>query len=328
MNRSVFSAVASALALLLASSACASPAEEPVESRVLTIGICQIAKHPSLDYAREGFKDAFLAAGYVEGENVVFSQHNADNDPAAAARIAETFVADEVDLILAVATPSAQAASKATNRIPIVFTAVTDPVNAHIVASKERPGGNITGTSDLSPIDKDAQLIKELNPAAKTVGVIYNANESNSVSQLAMFTAAATPLGLEVVTAEVSGAEQLAEKTESLAAVDAIFVLSDNTIAAGLETVLTVATSHSIPVIASDGEGVERGAIASYGVDYRALGAQAAEMALSILRDGKSPSSIPVRTAETAELSVNPDAAKRIGLTIPRDLLVRAVTIY
>ena len=301
---------------------------EGADSEKVTIGITQIVEHPALDAARQGFIDAMTEAGYIEGENVVYDFNNAQNDKSNALTIAQKFANDKVDLIFAIATPTAQAASQATSDIPILITAVTDPVAAGLVESMEAPGTNVTGTTDMNPIAEQLELIKAFVPDAKKVGVIYNAGEVNSEVQVKIAKEVASEIGLEIVEASVATSADVNQAAGSLVGrVEAIYVPTDNTVVSALETVLQVAEENKIPVIAGEGDSVERGALATVGIDYYELGRQTAEMAIRVL-NGENPAEMPVEKLKNMQLYVNKSAAKAMGVEIPEDILNEADQIF
>ncbi len=293
----------------------------------VTIGISQFVQHPALDAAAEGFKQAFIDAGYVDGETVIFDEKNANAEVATATTIAQTFATNGVDLALAIATPSAQAAAQNLTDVPVLFTAVTDAVAADLVASDEQPGGNITGTSDLSPVAEQIDLIKEIKPDAKKIGMVYGSGEVNSAVQVELAREAAKKHGMEVVEATVTNASELMQATESLGDVDAIYTPSDNLVASGIGAIVGVAEDKGILVVGSDSTHVEGGAAATVGIDYTKLGQQTGEMAIRILEDGADPATMPVETSKDLELTVNEGAAQRLGVTLPTELVDRAVNV-
>jgi putative ABC transport system substrate-binding protein len=285
-----------------------------------TIGINQLVQHPALDAATAGFKEAFADAG-VEVE---FNEQNANGEQATALTIAQQFAADDLDLTLAVATPAAQAMAQNIINIPLLFTAVTDPVSAELVDSMEEPGANVTGTSDAAPIDEQLELLKEIVPDAERVGIVYASGEVNSQVQVDQAEEAAGPLGLEIVTQTVTTVNEIQQAVEALGDVDAIYVPTDNMVVSGIASLVQVAESKQIPVIAAEEGTVEGGAVATLGIDYTELGRQTGEMALRILRDGEDPATMPVETATEFTYVVNEAAAERQGVTIPEDILAEA----
>ncbi len=288
------------------------------------IGITQIVSHPALDASVEGFKEAMAEKGFTEGENVTYDVQNAQGDMATASSIAQKFASDELDLILGIATPTTQAMVKAEKTTPIVFTAVTDPVGAGLVKDAEAPEANVTGVSDMLPVEPHLELIKEIVPDVRTIGVLYNAGETNSVFLVEAEKEAAEAMGIKVVEATASNSSEVQAAAKSLVGrVDAISVLTDNTIVSALETVIKVSRENKIPLIAGDTDSVKRGAVAAYAFDYKDLGMQAGYMTAEIL-GGKAIMDIPVQYAENLMLSVNPTAAEAMGVTIPEDLAAEA----
>lgn len=283
------------------------------------IGVTQIVSHPSLDRSLEGFKQAFADAGI----EVTYDEKNANGDQSTAASIAGTFASSDNDLILAIATPTAQAAAQAIGDKPILITAVTDPVDAGLVDSLEAPGKNITGTTDANPVTEQLQLIKDLVPDVKTLGIIYSPGEANSVVQVGWAKEAAATLGLEIVEGPAVASADVLQAAESLD-VDAIYVPTDNVVVSALETVLQVGEQKQIPVFGAEGDSVARGAVATYGLDYFALGYQTGEMAIRVLVDGADPATMPVETITEPTLYLNKGAAERMGVTIPEELLAKA----
>lgn len=289
------------------------------EGEAVSIGITQIVAHPSLDASAQGFKDALADAGY----DVTYDEQNAQGDQSTAASIAGTFASADLDLILAIATPTAQSVVQAVTDVPILFTAVTDPVSADLVDSLEAPGGNATGTSDANPVMEQLELVKRLNPDATTVGIVYSSGEVNSQVQVDWAKDAAAELGLEIVEAAISTSAEVQQAAESLD-VDAFYVPTDNTVVSALESVIQVAEDKQILTIAAEGDSVARGTVATYGIDYYELGYQTGEMAVKILRGEADPASMPVETQSDLQLYLNLAAAERMGVTIPEDLLAEA----
>jgi putative tryptophan/tyrosine transport system substrate-binding protein len=258
--------------------------------------------------------------GFVEGENVTYDDQNAQGDMANAASIAQKFNADDVDLILAVATPTSQAAAKATSTIPIVFAAVTDPVEAGLVQDAEAPEANVTGVSDLLPLQPHLDLIQQLVPDIETLGLLYNAGEANSVALVEAEKELAADMGMQVVEATAASSAEVQQAAQSLVGrADAISVLTDNTIVSALESVVQIARDNQIPLIAGDTDSVQRGALAAYAFDYYDLGRQAGLMAAAILR-GQSIQDTPVEYAQDLTLSMNEASAEAMGVTVPEEL--------
>lgn len=297
---------------------------DKAEKKAIKIGINQLVEHPSLDAAREGFQSAFFDNGYTEGENITFDIQNAQGDQGTATSIANKFVTDKVDLILAIATPAAQATAQAVADIPVLFTAVTEPQEAGLVESWEEPGKNVTGTSDLNPVEKQLALIPEIAPAAKTVGIVYSSGEINSQVQVNKAKGAAKELNLELELVAISNKSEVLQAAQSLVGkVDAFYVPTDNTVVDALETIIQVAEENRLPLIVGEGDSVKRGGLATYGLDYKQLGYQTGEMAMRIL-EGEDPAKMPVETQEDVKLIVNKSAAKRMGIELPQELLDKA----
>jgi len=289
----------------------------------LTIGISQFVQHGALDASAAGFKQAFLDAGYVEGETVTFEEQNAQGDVANATTIAQTFAGADLDLVLAIATPSAQAAAQNITDIPVFFTAVTDAESAGLVDSNESPGGNVTGTSDMNPVAEQIELVTEIVPEAATIGIVYDSGEVNSGVQVDIAKEAAGALGIEIVESTVTNSSEVQQATEALGDVDAIYVPTDNTVVSAIPALIQVAESKGIPVIGAESGTVEGGAIATLGIDYERLGYQTGEMALRML-EGEDISAMAVETLAELETVINPDAAERMGVTLPDALVDRA----
>ncbi len=295
---------------------------------LLQIGISQFVEHPALDAAREGFKAGLAEAGFLENENVEFIVESAQADFATAQTIAQKFRQKNLDLILAIATPSAQTVANLIKTTPVLITAVTDPVEAGIVDNMEKPGKNITGTTDMNPVKRQLQLIKQFIPDVKTVGILYNAGEVNSVVQVDIAKEAATELGIELKEATVTNTSEVALATSTLVnKVDAIYVPTDNIIVSAMPSVLKVANQNNIPVFGSENSQVEKGAIATLGLDYFLLGKQTGKMAAEVL-NGSSPAEMSIQGSSDLKLYINQTAANNLSLEIPADLLEKADKIY
>ncbi|HQG04061.1 MAG TPA: ABC transporter substrate-binding protein [Thermoleophilia bacterium] len=326
------SALAAVLALSLSLVACSGSdegdggdASASPQAQAYTIGITQIVTHPALDASVEGFKQGLAEKGFT---NVTYEVKNAEGDMATASSIAQAFASEDLDLILGVATPTSQAVAKAVTTTPIVFTAVTDPVGAGLVDDPEAPGANVTGVSDMLPVKPHLDLIKQIVPDVKTIGVLYNAGEANSVFSVEQEKKAAAAMGLKVVEATASNSSEVKAAADSLVGrVDAISVLTDNTVVSALESVVKVCQQNDIPLISGDTDSVKRGSAAAYAFDYKDLGVQAGYIAAEIL-SGTPIAEIPVQFAESLQLSVNPASAKAMGVTLPEDVLAKADNIF
>ncbi|RXT09115.1 ABC transporter substrate-binding protein [Ammoniphilus sp. CFH 90114] len=308
----------------------AAPAAGNAEKKTVKIGITQIVEHPSLDAAREGFLAGLKDGGYVEGENLKVDIQIAQGDMNNNTTIAQKFAADKVDLILAIATPSAQAAAQATSDIPIFFTAITDPLGAKLVGSLEQPGKNVTGTSDTHPeaIPNTVKTIKEFFPDAKNVGVIYNSGEQNSVVNVENAKKVMQEQGLTAVEATASNSSEVKQAVESLVGrVDVIYVPKDNTAVSALESVTQVANQNKIPMFVGEMDSVKRGGFAGFGFEYYDLGYTTAKMAMEVLDGSKKPADIPVGFPEELNLVINKKAAEAQGVTLTEAMTSKAVMV-
>lgn len=289
-----------------------------------TIGISQLVQHAALDAAATGFQQAFTDAGI----EVEFDVQNANGEQATAVTIANTFASDpDIDLVLAIATPAAQAAAQAIPDKPVLFTAVTDPVSAELVASDDAPGGNVTGTNDMNPVADQIELIQEIVPDATSIGVIYSSGEVNSQIQVDIAKETAGELGIEINEATITAVNEVPTALQSLGDVDAIYVPTDNMVVSGFETVVQHSEQNQIPLFAGDTATVERGAIGTLGLNYEKLGHQTGEMAIEILTEGADPATMPVESQTEFELYVNPAAAQAQGIELPAAVLDRADTV-
>ncbi|MDK8181103.1 ABC transporter substrate-binding protein [Paenibacillus sp. UMB4589-SE434] len=292
---------------------------EGMSSKKIKIGITQIVEHLSLDEARRGFVQALKDAGYVEGETLEIDFQNAQGDLSNAATITQKFASDKKDLVLAIATPTAQAAAQNIKNKPILFTAVTDPIGAGLVQSIEKPGANVTGTADLHPdaISKLMEFIASNVKDIKAVGIIANEGEQNTHINVKQAVDALSKLGVEVVKAPVANSSEVKQATESLAGkVQAIYVPSDNTVVSALATVISVASDIKIPTFVADKDSVKNGGVASYGFEYFDLGYSTGKMAIEILKEGKKPADLAVKYPETLDLALNLKAAASQGFDV------------
>lgn len=303
-----------------------SDGQQDTEKKV-KLGIIQVAEHPALDAARQGFLDTLEENGYVEGKNLIVDYGNAQGDQTALKTIAKKLVTGNCDLILAIATDSAQAVAAETTKIPILITAVTDPVAAKLVQSNEKPGTNVTGTNDMNPVKEQVELLQKLAPQTKRIGVIYNAGEVNSVVQVDMVKDTASKAGLKVVEATVSNTSEVMQAAQSLVGrADAFYIPTDNTVSSSVESIIKVAEANAIPVVVGEAAMVDRGALATIGIDYYKLGKQTAEMALRVLK-GEKPQEMPVEGQKDMDLVLNMKAAKAMKVTIPEDIKAQAARI-
>lgn len=288
------------------------------------IGIVKLVTHTAADTASEGFKQALADNGFVEGENIKFMEQNGQNEQSNLQSIAQNFINEEVDLICAVSTSTAQVMAAATSDIPIVGTAITNYEEAKLVKSNDAPGYNVTGTSDQNPIERQGELIVELVPDVKSVGIVYNASEVNSQLQVAHMRAYLATKDVAVVESAFSDINNMQQATEALVGkVEAIFLPTDNTVASAIPQVVTIAEQAKLPVICGADTMVEAGGTATYGIDYYNLGYKTGEMAVKILNGEAEPSTMPIEYANEDELTlvINKEEADLIGLEIPQELL-------
>jgi putative ABC transport system substrate-binding protein len=294
------------------------------KEEVIKIGVNQLVQHAALDASYQGFVDALKDAGYVDGEKIKIDLQNAQGEQSNANTIATKLVNDNNDLILAIATPSAQAMANATKDIPILVTAVTDPEGAGLVASNEAPGGNVSGTSDLTPVKEQIDLLVQLIPDAKKIAILYSSSEVNSEIQAEMAKEAAAALGIEAIDATVSNTNEIQQVVESLIGkVDAIYAPTDNMIAKAMPTVSMVANANNLPVICGEGGMVDAGGLATYGIDYYELGRLTGEQAVQIIEGKAETATMPIGylSADQCTLTINEEVATQLGIRVPAELV-------
>lgn len=286
-----------------------------------SVAITQIVEHPALDSVYQGVKDELAEQGYKEGENLTVMHESAQGNSAIASQIARKFIGDSPDVIVAIATPSAQTVAAAARNIPVIFSAVTDPVGAKLVPTLEAPGANISGVSDMLPIDKHLDMLQRVMPEAKRIGTVYNPGEANAVSLVNLLEERLAARNLELVKAAATKTSEVLGASRSLVGeVDAIYLTTDNTVISAVEAVISVGERASIPVFAADTATVGRGAVAALGFDYYNHGRQTGAMVARVL-NGANPGDMPVETMETLDLFVNPAAAKRMGITLSDEFI-------
>ena len=312
-----------ALAASLTACGSTSNSSEPKALDEVKVGAIQLAEHPALDKAYEGFKDALVEAGVSEDQ---IDFQNAQGDQSNCETIATKFVNDGDDLIYAIATPAAQAVAGKTDEIPVVVSAVTDPAGAGLVESNEAPGTNVTGASDMNPIEEQIDLLTQLVPDAKKVAIMYCSSEDNSIVQAQLAEKALKDKGIEVEHATVSESNQISQVTESLVGkVDAIYIPTDNMLAEGMSQVAAIANENKLPTIVGESNMCENGGLATYSIDYYELGKMAGEMAVEILK-GEKPSEMAIQYQDAANLQlyINKKVADQLGVEIPEDLSAEA----
>lgn len=304
---------------------------EAVAEGDYTIGVAQYAVHGSLDNCREGFLKGLADEGFVEGENLEVIYENANGDGSLSGQIITNFVSNDVDMVCAIATPIAQSAYSVTKRtdIPVIYTAVTDPVLAELATEDQMPVGNITGTSDKLPVSEQLAMIREILPEAKTVGILYSTNEVNSQAAIEEYKKAAPEFGLEIVESGISTSADIPLAAEQLAAkVDCISNLTDNNVVSSLPVILEAASKNDIPVFGSEIEQVKKGCLAAMGLDYISLGEQTGRMAARVLKGEKKASEMPYELIEGAAFYGNTKAAEDLGIELPESLTSSAAELF
>lgn len=293
-----------------------------------SVKITSIVEHPALDAVRDGVIDELAARGYTEGENLDLEFQSAQGDVGIAGQIAKKFVGDAPDAIVAIATPSAQAAVAAARaRIPVIYSAVTDPVQAKLIDEPGQSKLMVTGVSDMTPVAKHLELIKEVVPDAKTVGIIHNPGEANAVVLVEAAQKAAPDLGLETVVASSPTSGDVLQAARSLVGkADAVYIPTDNTVISAIEAAIKVGEEAQMPIFAGDVDSVNRGAVAAAGFDYYDVGRQTGALVAAVL-DGKTPGDLPVQGVDKMQLAINPAAAERMGVTLPQAVVDRAATV-
>lgn len=281
----------------------------------------QLIQHDALDQANKGFIDGLAEKGYKDGENIEIEQQNASGKQDTAQQIAGQFVSAKKDLIFAIATPTAQACYNATKDIPIVFSAVTNPVNDGLAKDWKSSDCNTTGTSDMANIDEQLALLKEVLPNAKTLGVVYTTSETNSVNQVNELELLAAKYNLKIKKIGVANINEINQVlSNAMGDIDVLYAPTDNNVAASYELVAQIALKANKPVIGAEPAVVEKGGLLSKGIDYYELGKMAGYKAAEIL-DGKNPQDIEIETMKELAITVNTDVAKKLGITIPQNIL-------
>ena len=303
------------LAGLLLLGGCSNNKKADNSSNVKHVGVLQVVQHPSLDKAYKGFKKGLKEEGYVEGKNLKIDYQNAQNNQDNLKSMSEKLVNEKSDLMLGIATPAAQSLANTSQDIPIVVTAVTDLKAAKLVKSDTKPGKNVTGTTDMVSIERQIKLLLSIVPKAKTIGIMYNAGESNSKIQADLATAVLKKAGVKVLIKTANSTNDVQQVTETLASkVDGIFVPTDNTFDSAADVVGKVVKEKKVPLVASSVDQVKTGGLASVGIDYELLGEQTGKMAAKILAGKAKPADMPVEKAHDMKLVVNKKMAKALGI--------------
>lgn len=303
-------------------------ATENADKKDLKVGIIQFAQHGSLDNCREGVLKGLEKSGFKEGENLTIDYQNAEADMGISSQIASSFVANKYDMIIAIATPAAMSAYNAAQStdIPVVYTAISDPVGAQLANEDGTSVGNITGTSDALPIEAQLKMIREVLPEAKKLGVMYTTSEANSISMVKTYEELAPKYGFELVTETVTTTADIPMAADNiLSKVDALTNLTDNTVVNSLPTILDKANKKNIPVFGSEIEQVRIGCLASEGIEYVSLGEQTGEMAAKILSGEAKASDMKFELITESSLYLNTEVAKNLGIDFNQSLIDRAV---
>lgn len=287
----------------------------------IKIGVLQLIEHNALDSAYKGFVDGLKEAGYEDGKNIIIDYQNAQGEQANCITIGQKFINDKSDLILAIATPAAQAIANMTKDIPILITAVTDPADSKLVADNNAPGGNVTGTSDLTPVEAQIELLKEIIPNVKTVGLLYCSSEQNSVFQINIAKKKLDAMGIKYIDIAISNLNEIQQVIQNvIGKVEAIYTPTDNMIANGMATVALMTEPAKLPVICGEGGMTMLGGTATYGINYYELGKLTSTQAVSILKGDKKTFEMPIEYLQKFDLVVNTNMIESIGLTIPESL--------
>ena len=321
MKRTLALLMASALMLSLAGCSQTGGSSSSGEAETLRIGIIQPMEHESLDAAREGFVQALADHGYIDGDTIVLDYQNAQGDSSALLTISQRFVGDDCDLVLAIGTGAAQSIASQTSEIPVLITAVTDPVDAGLVQSSEAPGTNVTGTNDMNPIREQLELIPEILPDAQTVGLLYTSSEDNSILQIEEAKVILEEMNLDYVEQTVTGSNDVQQAVQSIVTrCDAIYIPTDNTFASAMPLVGSVVMESGTPVICGATGMVEAGGLITLGLNYYNLGYQTGEMAAQVL-EGADPASMPVQSQNQYDYVVNEEMLSALGMELPQSLL-------
>lgn len=289
-----------------------------------TIGINQLVQHDALDASREGFIEGLKEKGFEEGKNLKIDYQNAQGDIAIAKTISDQFVTSKVDMIFAIATSSLQASYNATKDIPIVFTAVTDPIDAGVAESWESSGTNVTGTSDMVSMEKQLSLLTTLVPDIKTLGVIYNSSEANSLAQVQELKKEAEKNAIDIKEISVTTVNEINQNLNAaIGSIDALYAPTDNTVASAYDLVGNICVNKNIPILCGEEAGVSKGGLCSIGIDYFKLGKEAGYKAAEIL-NGAKPEDIEISTLSDMSITINTEVAEKLNITIPEDINTKA----
>lgn len=291
-----------------------------------TIGVLQYVSHPALDAIYQGILDELKEQGYEDGKTAHIVYQNGQADQSKLSTMSQQLLSQQSEVLIGIATPSAQALANQTETVPIILGAISDPKGAGLVASNDRPGGNITGVSDQSPVEAQMALIKQLQPSLKTMGIMYSSAEDNSVYQVEKAKKAAEKLGIVVTTYAVPSSNEMTQMTENVAKHnDVIYLPTDNTMANAMATIVDVANKSNTPIFPSVDTMVEEGGVATVGINQYQLGRQTGKMAAQVLKGEIEPASTPIYTFETGDIVINEEQAEKLGIPIPDTIKKEAI---
>ena len=304
------------------SSAAASAANSAEGGKMINIGVAQLLTHPAMDASLKGFKDGLASQGFEEGKNVTYDIQNAQGEQSNCITIANTFANKKPDLILAIATPAAQAVAKVITDTPVMITAATDPADAKLVASNEKPGGNVSGPSDKTPVKEQIEMLKEIVPDVQTVGIMYTSSETNSQLQAKWAKAACEELGLKYQEFTISNTNEIQQVAQSMVGkVQAVYIPTDNILASGMKNVAAVTNSAKLPLIVAEVGPVQNGGLCTVGINYEKLGYQTGLMAAKGLKGEAKPADMAIEYQTEYTISYNSAVAKQLGITLPERIL-------
>ena len=297
---------------------------QTTQDKKVKLGVLQLLSHPALDAIYQGIQDELAKEGYEVGKNLEIDFQNAQGDQSNLASMSEKLVSNKNDVIVGITTPATLSLANVTKDIPIVMGGITYPVEAGLIKDEKKPGNNITGVSDRTPIKQQLEIMKQVVPTLKTVGILYTSSEDNSVKQAKQAEEDAKALGLEVKVATIANTNDIQQVTESLASqVEAIFVPIDNTIASAMATVVKATDAKKIPVFPSADTMVADGGVLGLGVDQYQIGVETAKMVVEVLK-GAKPADTPIKLANEGVIYLNEEKAKELGITIPADIAQKA----
>ena len=295
------------------------------DSKELTVGVLQFVSHPALDTIYEGIQAGLKEEGYEVGKNLKIEFQNGQADQSKLNTMSQQLISQKADVLIGIATPAAQALANQTTEIPIVLGAITDPKSANLVADNQHPGGNITGVSDQSPVDAQLALARKILPQAKKIGILYSSAEDNSAFQAEKVEQEASKLGFETKRYPVPSGNEISQMVQVMSSeVDFIYIPTDNTIANAMQIVVDIANKNNVPIIPSVDTMVAEGGLATVGINQYELGLQTGRMAADILAGKAKPATTPIFTFSSGDIIINDEQAKKLGITIPADVLAEA----